>query len=52
MKYGEPMDLAAVRAEARTCGKDRLKQIYQEVSDAIMAAIARLQPATDRPRFP
>ncbi len=52
VKYGEPMDLAAVRAEARTCGKDRLKQIYQEVSDAIMAAIARLQPATDRPRFP
>lgn len=52
VKYGEPMDLTALRAEAKTCSKERLKQIYQQVSDEIMSAIARLQPATDCPRFP
>jgi 1-acyl-sn-glycerol-3-phosphate acyltransferase len=31
-------------AEARTCSKQRLKELYQEVSDEIMSAIAALKP--------
>lgn len=41
--YGQPMDFRELREEAKTCPKPRLKQIYQEVSDQIMAEIARLQ---------
>jgi len=47
VKYGRPMDFAALSAEAQTCAKPRVKQIYQEVADAIMAAIARLEPKED-----
>jgi 1-acyl-sn-glycerol-3-phosphate acyltransferase len=43
-KYGMPMSFDALRAEARTCSRPRLKQIYQEVADQIMAAIAKLEP--------
>jgi 1-acyl-sn-glycerol-3-phosphate acyltransferase len=52
VKYGEPMDFAALRAEARTCSKDRLKEIYQQAADEVMAAIARLQPCRDKAQFP
>jgi 1-acyl-sn-glycerol-3-phosphate acyltransferase len=52
VKFGEPLDLAALRAEAQACSKERLRTIYQQVADAIMQAIARLQPCTDRTRFP
>jgi 1-acyl-sn-glycerol-3-phosphate acyltransferase len=47
VKYGEPLDFTALRAEAKTCPKDRLKQIYQEVADQIMAAIGRLEARSD-----
>jgi len=40
--YGPPIDFSALRAEARTCDKARLKVIYQEAADAIMAAIGNL----------
>jgi 1-acyl-sn-glycerol-3-phosphate acyltransferase len=46
--YGQPLDFRALRAEARTCSKERLKEIYQEVADRIMAAIAELEPRADR----
>ncbi|MSR43371.1 MAG: 1-acyl-sn-glycerol-3-phosphate acyltransferase [Pedosphaera sp.] len=52
VKYGTPMNFAALRAEARTCSKERLKQIYQQVADEIMAAIARLEPCEDKVTFP
>jgi 1-acyl-sn-glycerol-3-phosphate acyltransferase len=39
---GEPLQFEALRAEARTCDKERLKAIYQEVADTIMAKIAEL----------
>ncbi|MFM7555453.1 MAG: lysophospholipid acyltransferase family protein [Verrucomicrobiota bacterium] len=39
---GEPLQFDALRAEARTCDKDRLKAIYREVADTIMARIAEL----------
>jgi 1-acyl-sn-glycerol-3-phosphate acyltransferase len=49
VKYGRPMLFEALRAEAETCTKPRLKEIYQEVADQIMAEIARLQPQNDVP---
>lgn len=47
VKYGKPMNFEALRAEAKTCDKARLKEIYQQVADEIMAAIARLEPRED-----
>ncbi|MGZ5544896.1 MAG: lysophospholipid acyltransferase family protein, partial [Limisphaerales bacterium] len=52
VKYGRPIDFAALRAEAKTCSKPRLKQIYQEVADRIMSEIAALQPHTEKRSFP
>jgi 1-acyl-sn-glycerol-3-phosphate acyltransferase len=47
VKYGEPMRFEKLRAEAKDCSKPRLKEIYQEVADEIMAAIAELEPRED-----
>ena len=47
LKYGQPLDFAALRAEAKICDKARLKGIYQQVADEIMAAIAGLEPQAD-----
>jgi 1-acyl-sn-glycerol-3-phosphate acyltransferase len=44
VKFGKPIDFSALRAEARVAPKPRLKQIYQEVAERIMAEIARLKP--------
>jgi 1-acyl-sn-glycerol-3-phosphate acyltransferase len=44
IKYGKPMDFSSLRAEAKDCPKQRLKEIYQQVADQIMAEIAKLQP--------
>jgi hypothetical protein len=52
VKFGMPMDFAALRAEAKSCSKARLKEIYQQVADDIMAAIARLEPCEDKAQFP
>ena len=52
VKYGQPIDFSALRAEAKVCSKPRLKEIYQEVADRIMAEIAALQPHADKRRFP
>lgn len=52
VKYGVPLDFAASRAEAKTCSKARLKEIYQEVASEIMGAIAKLEPSEDKARFP
>jgi 1-acyl-sn-glycerol-3-phosphate acyltransferase len=43
VKYGIPMQFEKLRAEAKNCSKDRLKEIYQEIADEIMAAIAELR---------
>jgi hypothetical protein len=37
----------ALRAEAKNCPKPRLKEIYQQVADEIMAVIATLEPKED-----
>ena len=47
VKYGEPIHFEQWRAEAKVCSKDRLKEIYQQVADEIMAAIAKLEPLRD-----
>jgi 1-acyl-sn-glycerol-3-phosphate acyltransferase len=47
VKYGRPMNFEVLRAEAKTCDKPRLKEIYQQVADEIMAAIAKLEPKAD-----
>jgi 1-acyl-sn-glycerol-3-phosphate acyltransferase len=52
VKYGQPMLFEQLRAEAKTCSKARLKGIYQQVSNEIMAAIAALQPYEDKASFP
>jgi 1-acyl-sn-glycerol-3-phosphate acyltransferase len=51
VKYGRPMNFKELRAEAKTCSKARLKQIYQEIADEIMAAIAKLEPHEDKETF-
>jgi 1-acyl-sn-glycerol-3-phosphate acyltransferase len=43
VKYGRPLDFAELRAEAKACDKARLKEIYQQVADEIMAAISKLE---------
>ena len=47
VKFGEPMSFGDLRAEAKVCSKERLKQIYQQVADEIMGVIAKLQPCRD-----
>ena len=52
VKYGQPMLFASLRAEAKGCTKQRLKEIYQQVADEIMTAIAALGPYEDQSEFP
>jgi 1-acyl-sn-glycerol-3-phosphate acyltransferase len=52
VKYGQPMRFERLRAEAKMCAKPRLKQIYQQVADEIMAAVAKLEPYEDKAQFP
>jgi 1-acyl-sn-glycerol-3-phosphate acyltransferase len=52
VKYGHPMRFEALRREAGTCGKERLKQIYQQVAGELMSAIAKIEPCTDKTTFP
>jgi len=47
VKYGKPMMFEELRTEAKTCPKPRLKEIYQEVADQLMAEIAKLEPQAD-----
>jgi len=48
VKYGKPMPFGQLRAEAQNCSKARLKEIYQQIADEIMAAIAEMQPNEDK----
>jgi 1-acyl-sn-glycerol-3-phosphate acyltransferase len=52
VKYGKPMDFEELRAEAKVCSRARLKEIYQQVADDIMAAIESLEPYEDKSTFP
>lgn len=44
VKFGEPLHFAQLHAEARNCSKARLKQIYQQIADEVMTALAKLEP--------
>ena len=44
VKYGEPLHFRELRAEAKNCSKERLKEIYQQIANEIMAAITALEP--------
>jgi len=48
VKYGQPMRFEQLRAEARVCAKPRLKEIYQQVADEILRAIAKLEAREER----
>src|SRR5436190_14938617 len=52
VKYGHPMAFTELRIEAKACSKQRLKEIYQQVADEIMHAIAKLEPYADKEEFP
>ncbi|HWX23249.1 MAG TPA: lysophospholipid acyltransferase family protein [Candidatus Binatia bacterium] len=52
VKYGHPLKFEQLRSQARACSKQRLKEIYQQVADEIMEAIARLEPYEDKEAFP
>ena len=43
VRYGEIMYFEALRAEAETCSKSRLKEIYQQIAEQIMDEIAKLE---------
>jgi 1-acyl-sn-glycerol-3-phosphate acyltransferase len=47
IKYGQPMRFEALMAEAKISSKERVKEIYQQIADEIMAAIAKLEPKRD-----
>lgn len=47
VKFGHAMDFSALRREAETASKQRVKEIYQQVADQIMAEIAGLKPGPD-----
>jgi len=52
VKYGQPMLFEELRAEAKTCSKQRLKEIYRQVAGEIMLAITKLEPCEDKTTFP
>ena len=52
VKYGRQMQFEKLRNEAKTCSKQRLKEIYQQVADELMQTIAMLQPCEDKDVFP
>lgn len=52
VKYGHPLMFERERAEAKTCSKQRLKEIYQEIAEELMRQIARLEPCEDVEQFP
>jgi 1-acyl-sn-glycerol-3-phosphate acyltransferase len=49
--FGKPIDFTLLREESKSCDKQRLKLIYQEVADVLMAEIGKLSgkpsPETD-----
>ena len=47
VKYGEPMHFRELRDEAKNCPKERLKEIYQQIANEIIAAIGKLEPKWD-----
>jgi len=51
IKFGDPIDLQPLREEAKNASKERVKAIYQEATEKIMAAISQIQPHRDCQQF-
>jgi 1-acyl-sn-glycerol-3-phosphate acyltransferase len=51
VKYDHPVMFKELRAEAKTCSRNRLKEIYQEVADQIMERISKLERCQDVSSF-
>ena len=47
--FGKPIQFEKLRNESKTCTKARLKEIYQEVADEVMRAIAEIEPPNGFP---
>jgi 1-acyl-sn-glycerol-3-phosphate acyltransferase len=45
--YGRPMIFEALREEAKTCSKPRLREIYQDIAHQIMREIAKLEASNE-----
>ncbi|MEI7729417.1 MAG: lysophospholipid acyltransferase family protein [Verrucomicrobiota bacterium] len=45
--FGQPMYFKELRAEADHCTKERLREIYQIISDDIISGIAALKPSQE-----
>jgi hypothetical protein len=52
VKYGQPMLFKELRVEAKTCSRQRLREIYAEVANETMAAISKLEACEDKEQFP
>lgn len=52
LKFGPPLTFERERAEAASCSKTRLKELYQEAADRVMDGIARLDAAEAVEQFP
>jgi 1-acyl-sn-glycerol-3-phosphate acyltransferase len=52
VKFGQAMLFEQLRGEAVGCSNARLREIYQQVADEIMTAVARLEPHEDKAEFP
>lgn len=52
VKYGLPMAFEAERAEAKRCGRNRARALYDAVSIQIMEAIQNLTPHREISSFP
>lgn len=52
VKYAPPLDFSRERREAANCSKKRLKELYREVADKVMEAIARIEPYELKRTFP
>ena len=49
IKFGEPLDFAELRAEAKqTKDKKRLKELYQQATSDLLHAIATMDPGPDK----
>ena len=47
VKFGKPLDVAPLRAKAKSCSKQELRSIYQNAAEATIDAIQKLRPVED-----
>lgn len=45
VKFGQPLDFAALHTKAHQCSKATLKQVYQQIADQLMTELAKLEPS-------